>query len=112
MSIGEICKIAGIDTILGMGTVFLILIIISIFIWLLGVLTGGVKAAGQSVVETPAPAPAPAAELSAREDDAQLVAVIMAAIRASKAAEGENVDDDAYVVRNIRRATWKYTQSE
>jgi hypothetical protein len=36
----------------------------------------------------------------------------MAAIRASKAAEGENVDDDAYVVRNIRRATWKYTQSE
>lgn len=108
MSIGEICKIAGIDTILGMGTVFLILIIISIFIWLLGVLTGGVKAAGQSVVETPAPA----AELSAREDDAQLVAVIMAAIRASKAAEGENVDDDAYVVRNIRRATWKYTQSE
>ena len=110
MSIGEICKIAGIDTILGMGTVFLILIIISIFIWLLGVLTGGVKAAGQSVVETPAPAPA--AELSAREDDAQLVAVIMAAIRASKASEGENVDDDAYVVRNIRRATWKYTQSE
>lgn len=110
MSIGEICKIAGIDTILGMGTVFLILIIISIFIWLLGVLTGGVKAAGQSVVETPTPAPA--AELSAREDDAQLVAVIMAAIRASKAAEGENVDDDAYVVRNIRRATWKYTQSE
>ncbi|WP_051600607.1 OadG family protein [Eubacterium sp. AB3007] len=108
MSIGEICKIAGIDTILGMGTVFLILIIISIFIWLLGVLTGGVKAAGQSVVETPAPV----AELSAREDDAQLVAVIMAAIRASKAAEGENVDDDAYVVRNIRRATWKYTQSE
>ena len=43
MSIGEICKIAGIDTILGMGTVFLILIIISIFIWLLGVLTGGAK---------------------------------------------------------------------
>ena len=110
MSIGEICKIAGIDTILGMGTVFLILIIISIFIWLLGVLTGGATSSGKTVVETPSPAPA--AEPSVRTDDAQLVAVIMAAIRASKAAEGENVDDDAYVVRNIRRATWKYTQSE
>ena len=31
--------------------------------------------------------------------------MIMAAIRASKAAEGENVDDDAYVVRNIRGCT-------
>ena len=38
MSIGEIAKIALIDTGLGMGTVFAVLILISIVIWLLGII--------------------------------------------------------------------------
>ena len=36
MSLGEIVKTALIDTALGMGTVFVILVIISIVIWALG----------------------------------------------------------------------------
>ena len=118
MNIGEICATAGIYTVLGMGTVFCILILISIIIWLLGVLTGGARAGQQKPEEVHAPAPVKAVPAAAAAgvgptDDAQIAAVIMAAIAASRAAAGEEeLDDDAYVVRSIRRATWKYTQSE
>ena len=36
MSIGEILKVGAIDTVLGMGTVFCILIFIAFCIWLMG----------------------------------------------------------------------------
>ena len=74
-STAEILKKAGLNTILGMGTVF-------------------------EPAKAPAPAPVPVAEPAAEEasDDAELVAVISAAIAA---AEGTSAD--GFVVRSIKR---------
>ena len=107
MNIGEILRAAGIDTLLGMGTVFLILILISIIIWLLGVMTH-TERKGAPPVETAAPTPAP----SEPGEDTVLAAVIMAAIKAYQDEHNGSETDDTYVVRSIRRATWKHTQSE
>ena len=109
MSIGEILKSAAIDTVLGMGTVFCVLILISIIIWLIGVVNKGNQAKAQPQAAPVKAAPVQEPEPSA--DDAALVAVIMAAIKAYNGTEGAE-DTDEYVVRSIRRATWKRTLSE
>ena len=112
MSLGEILKIAGIDTVLGMGTVFAVLILISLFIWLLGVLF---KQEDPALAKAAAAASAPAAPASSASSsdsaaDAELAAVITAAIHQFvKNQYGEEIDEDQYIVRNIRRATWKHT---
>ena len=102
-SIGEIMKKAGLNTILGMGTVFVVLIFISILISLfkyIPVLEAKFKK--QPAVEQKA-APAPEAPVVVEEDedatdDLELVAVIAAAIAAA-----EGTSTDGFVVRSIRR---------
>ena len=104
---GEILEKAGLNTILGMGTVFVVLIFISFIIYLLGFipklqkkLSGKGKAAEEKK-ETPvqaAPAPAVSAPQAAGTDDGELAAVIAAAIAAS-----EGTSTDGFVVRSIKR---------
>ncbi|MBQ6314221.1 MAG: OadG family protein [Mogibacterium sp.] len=102
MSFGEIARIALIDTALGMGTVFLILIFISICIWLLGI------ACGAKPAKKAAPAAAvPAAEPEPEGIRPEVVAAITAAIH--QQMKEEELSDDQYIVRNIRRATWRHT---
>ncbi len=110
MTIQEILKIAAIDTVLGMGTVFAVLIIISLCIWALGIAfkektpAAGAAAAAAAAVPTAKPA------ASEADTDAEIVAAISAAIsQFIKNQYGESVDEGQYIVRNIRRATWKHT---
>ncbi len=99
---GEILKKAGLNTVLGMGTVFAVLIFISFIIYLLGYIPKlqqkmankdkNVEEKKEAPVQA-APAPAVAAE-----DDGELVAVIAAAIAAA-----EGTSTDGFVVRSIKR---------
>lgn len=105
MTIQEILKIAAIDTVLGMGTVFAVLIIISLCIWALGM---ALKQEEPKAAQAAAPAAAKAAP--ADDADGEVVAAITAAIsQFIKNQYGEEVDEGQYIVRNIRRATWKHT---
>ncbi len=105
MTIQEIMKIAAIDTVLGMGTVFAVLIIISLCIWALGM---ALKQEEPKAAQAAAPAAAKAAP--ADDADGEVVAAITAAIsQFIKNQYGEEVDEGQYIVRNIRRATWKHT---
>ena len=90
MSIGEILKVGAIDTVLGMGTVFCILIFIAFCIWLMG------KACAPKQAKEAAPAAAPQAE-----------AIITAAIIQHIADEQGEAAAEGYIVRNVRRAQWK-----
>ena len=110
-SFGEILQKAGLNTIIGMGKVFVILIFISLVIALLPKLTGMIENFGK---KKEAPAAAPAApkaaaaapgEVAALADDLELVAVISAAIAAYT-----GTSSDGFVVRSIRRSDknkWK-----
>lgn len=99
---GEILKKAGMNTILGMGTVFLVLIFLAFVISLLKYIpvlqekfTKKKVKPEEVVKELPKVEPPVEEELS---DDEELVAVITAAI----AAADESVSD-GFVVRSIRR---------
>ncbi len=97
----EVLKKAGLNTILGMGTVFVVLIIImcviSLFKFLPGVNTGKKKAPAAA-----APAEAPAAVKAApAADSTEIQAVIAAAIAAY--AEESGQDTSGYFVRKIVR---------
>lgn len=111
----EILIKAGLNTVLGMGTVFIVLIFISLIIYCFNFIPniqakfGGKKkeeakaAAPAPAKAAPVPAPVPAAEELA--DDGELVAAITAAICAYS-----GTSSDGFVVRSIRRAdnaTWK-----
>ena len=105
-TMGEILKKAGLNTLLGMGTVFVVLIFISILISLFKYIPA-IQAAfakkpkkAEADVEEAAPVPAApkAAPAPAATDDAELVAVISAAIAAS-----EGTTTDGFVVRSIKR---------
>ena len=99
---GEILKKAGLNTILGMGTVFVVLIFISFIIYLLGYipkLQEKLAHKDKKVEEKKeAPVQAAPAPVAAAEDDAELVAVIAAAIAAA-----EGTSTDGFVVRSIKR---------
>ena len=99
-STAEILKKAGLNTILGMGTVFVVLIIISLFRFIPELEKKFKNKKTAEPAKAPAPAPVPVAEPAAEEasDDAELVAVISAAIAA---AEGTSAD--GFVVRSIKR---------
>lgn len=105
-TIGQILEKAGLNTLLGMGTVFAVLIFISILISLfrfIPVLEAKLSGKGKATVEAPAapkaaPAPVVTGNVSTA-DDSQLVAVITAAIAAS---EG-NGSSDGFIVRSIKR---------
>ena len=108
LTIQEILKMAAIDTVLGMGTVFSVLILISLVIYALGV---ALKQEDPAVAKAAAAAAAPAAapKANANDADAEVVAAISAAIsQFIRNQYGAQVDDGQYIVRNIRRASWKH----
>ena len=99
-SIGEILTKAGLNTLLGMGTVFGVLIFLAFLISLMkyipAILDGFTSKQEQPVVvEKPAVVETPIEEES---DDLELIAVITAAIAAQ-----EGTSTDGFVVRSIRR---------
>ena len=102
---GELMTRAALNTLLGMGTVFVVLILISLIISAFGVIPN-MQASFTSKKEEPVPVPAtPVAEPVVEEDedlsdDMELVAVIAAAIAAY---EGTTVE--GFQVRSIRRAS-------
>lgn len=93
------------NTVMGMGTVFIVLVFIAFIISLFKYINKPAKKA-----ETPAPAPAPVnnvvTQIEEREelsDDSALVAVITAAIAAYEASSGA-VSNSGFRVRSIKRA--------
>lgn len=104
---GQLMTRAALNTLLGMGTVFVVLILISLIISAFGVIPKLQASFAPKKAELPpAPAPAPAAPVVEEEedlsDDMELVAVIAAAIAAY---EGTSVE--GFQVRSIRRANTK-----
>ena len=105
-SIGEILEKAALNTILGMGTVFVVLIFLSFVIWLLKFIPVVAEKFNKKQTAEPAPAaaapapaaPAPAAEPEASGDDTELAAVIAAAVAAA-----EGTSPDGFIVRSIKR---------
>lgn len=99
--LGELVKQAGLNTILGMGTVFLVLIILLIVISLFRFIPdpSQKKAKAPAAVASVDNAVAQIIENEEQQDDTELIAVIAAAIAA---AEG-SASTDGYVVRSIRR---------
>lgn len=96
---------AGMNTLIGLGTVFIVLLFLTFIIsqihWIPDILAGKKKEAAPAPAAA-APVPAPASvveEAPAKEtDDLELIAVISAAIAASEQAPA-----DGFVVRSIRR---------
>ena len=103
-TIGRSVRKAGLNTLIGLGIVFVVLMFLTFLIgqihWIPDILNGRKKKEEAAAPAAPAPAPVPAAvEESVDEtDDLELVAVISAAIAAS-----EDVPADGFVVRSIRR---------
>lgn len=105
---GEIAEKAALNTLIGMGSVFAVLIllafIISLFRYVSVFENRGKKKA--ETEKTAAPIPAAAAPVEAAPaDDLQLIAVITAAI-----AVAEGTSADGFVVRSIKRRSnnkWK-----
>lgn len=102
LTLGEKMTNAGLNTLMGMGIVFTVLILISLIIYCFNIFPylenkkKEKKAAMPEVKEAPAvPTPAPAVQA---QDDLELAAVIAAAIAAST---GTSTDD--FVVRSIKR---------
>lgn len=98
-TLGEKMEKAALNTLMGMGTVFMVLILISLIIScfrFIGDLENlGKKKEAPVVAATPAPVAVEEAPLT---DDLELVAVITAAIAAS-----EGTSTDSFVVRSIHR---------
>lgn len=109
-SMGEKLEQAALNTVMGMGTVFLILILISLIISCFKFINKWEMGRKKAAEPAPAPAPAESVPAAAEEeedlsDDMELVAVITAAIAAS-----EDTPADGLVVRSIKRANtskWK-----
>ena len=104
-STGEILQKAGLNTVLGMGTTFVVLIFLSFIIWLLKF----IPVLEKKFRKSPEPAAVEAQNtagvaepVSAEEtdvtDDTELAAVIAAAVAAS-----EGTSPDGFVVRSIKR---------
>lgn len=106
MALGEIFRVALIDTILGMGTVFVVLIFISLIISCFGPVSKAIENFAnkgkkeEEVVETKVETTVPKEEVEEElVDDLELVAVITAAIAAF-----DEVGTDGFVVRSIKRS--------
>lgn len=103
----EALQKAGLNTLLGMGMAFGVLILIAVIIRLvfpqIYKLSQNLEAKKNGEKKAPAPAPAPAAPAVVEEeevtDDGELIAVIAAAIAASEGS----TSTDGFVVRSIRR---------
>lgn len=109
-SFGEKMKNAGMNTLLGMGTVVIVLVFLSFVISLFSFIHKfEEKMKNKNNASTNAPAQAKVEETSDEDeeliDDYELVAVITAAIAAT-----ENTSSDGFVVRSIKRvpnSKWK-----
>ncbi|MCD8154014.1 MAG: OadG family protein [Clostridiales bacterium] len=113
-SFGVTMQRAAMNTLMGLGTVFLVLVflifVISLFKYIPGLFEKKKPGPETQSAAAPTPAPAPAsaavpapAPASAPQDDTQLIAVITAAIAAS---EGKT-STEGYVVRSIRKVNRK-----
>lgn len=104
-STGEILTKAGLNTILGMGSVFVVLILISLIISCFNFIPKIQGLFGKKAAPAPAPkkevAPAPVAAPVVEEqvDDLEVIAVITAAVAAAM-----GTSTDGFVVRSIRRS--------
>ena len=102
----EILAKAGMNTLLGMGTVFVVLIFISFLIARFKIIP---TLFGPKKKEEPVSAPAVSAPVSVPEaapetDDTELIAVIAAAIAAAREADGmDEASAGGFFVRSIRR---------
>ena len=101
-SVGEILKKAGLNTVLGMGTVFVVLITLAFIIYLMKYIPNLIGGEGESewlkqedIAQVDV---TPNVETTKYIDDLELVAVITAAIAAQ---EGKSAD--SFIVRSIRR---------
>ncbi|MBR6281659.1 MAG: OadG family protein [Lachnospiraceae bacterium] len=97
----ELMAGAGVNVLMGMGTVFVILILISLCIYAFNIIPylENKKKAKKQAEATPAPVAATASTATVDvTDDSELIAVIAAAIAAST---GASTDD--FVVRSIKR---------
>ena len=106
---GEKMEKAALNTLLGMGTVFCVLILISLIIGLFGFIPKLQDKLSKkpAAAEAPKPAVAVAAPAAAEEelsDDLELVAVISAAIAAYEGTSSA----DGFVVRSIKRSGKKW----
>ncbi|MCD8156623.1 MAG: OadG family protein [Clostridiales bacterium] len=110
-TMGEKMTTAVFNTILGIGTVFIMLIVISLIIYCFRFIPGIVERSTKKkkelpqpeapVAKKPAPKPVVAAAAPAaavQTDDTELIAVIAAAIAAS-----EQIPLDGFIVRTIRK---------
>lgn len=99
---------AGLNTLMGLGTVFIMLVFLSFVIYLFkfipGLVEGKKKNIADAVIAVPGSSiPAPAVEANEpAADDTELIAVISAAIAAS-----EGTSTDGFVVRSIRKINRK-----
>ena len=101
-------KNAALNTIMGLGTVFVILIMLIFLISLFQFIPGSgaqeaktKKKAAEEAASAPTPAPVAAAPVQ-EADNSELIAVIAAAIAAS-----EGTSTDGFVVRSIRKINRK-----
>ncbi len=94
-------------TILGISTVFIVLIFISLILSLFGSVTS--KAGKKQAVNKPAvntnTSQVTKTEENKINDDMELIAVITAAIAASERAKGRNISPDKLVVRRLKRVS-------
>lgn len=92
-------KRAGLNTLMGLGTVFLVLAFLMFVISLFKYIPNGSNKKQAAPTPAPAPVPVPAAAPVVEEtDDLELAAVIAAAIAAA-----EGTTPDGFVVRSIRK---------
>ncbi len=104
-----------VNTVIAMGTVFLVLILISFIISLfkfipvlMDKLTKKEEPVQPAVQDQPAPAPKPAAVQTpaAPADDTQLIAVITAAVATAMEEDGVSVPADGLVIRSIKKRSY------
>lgn len=104
-----------VNTVIAMGTVFLVLILISFIISLfkfipvlMDKLTKKEEPVQPAAQAQPAPAPKPAAVQTpaAPADDTQLIAVITAAVAAAMEQDGVSVPADGLVIRSIKKRSY------
>ena len=115
MSIGEVLNRALADTLMGMGTVFCILIIICLVISLFKFIPKEEKKTRPAPkIVSPSKSAAdsgPVGDTDTDIDEDELIAVILAAIKMAKEREmlmietpsGEIIPEPQYIVRSIRR---------
>ena len=102
-SFGETMAKAGLNTLMGMGTVFIVLILIAMLISSFSLISKIQNAGKKKEKATESAVANAVAQIveneEAQEDDLELIAVIAAAIAASEGAASA----DGYVVRSIRK---------